>query len=97
MPTWRERGAQPRSVTLRVAASSAPSTAASGLSSSYSSGATPVPTPMTTGGPGERLHVVVAPVRQHPHPSPRCRSPGSARERRAVDRGAAAGGRPGGR
>ena len=49
MPTWRERGAHPRSVTLRVAASSAPSTAASGPSSSYSSGVTPVPTPMTTG------------------------------------------------
>ena len=49
MPTWRARGAQPRSVTLRVAASSAPSRAASGLSSSYSSGVTPVPTPMTTG------------------------------------------------
>ena len=48
MPTWRERGAQPWSVTLRVAASSAPSAAASGLSAAYSSGATPVPTPMTT-------------------------------------------------
>ena len=48
MPTWRERGAHPRSVTLRVAASSAPSMAASGLSCSYSSGVTPVPTPITT-------------------------------------------------
>ena len=39
------RGAQPRSVTLRVAASSAPSVAASGLTASYSSGVTPVPLP----------------------------------------------------
>ena len=48
MPTWRERGAHPLSVAFRVAASSAPSSAASGLSCSYSSGVTPVPTPRTT-------------------------------------------------
>ena len=35
MPTCRARGAQPLSVTLRVAASSAPSKAASGLSNEY--------------------------------------------------------------
>ena len=32
MPTWRARGSQPRSVTLRVAASSAPSASSSGSS-----------------------------------------------------------------
>ena len=48
MPTWRERGAHPRSVTFLVAPSSAPRRAASGLNCSYSSGTTPVPTPITT-------------------------------------------------
>ncbi len=47
-PIWRARGAHPRSVTFRVAASSAPNRAANGLSCSNSSGLTPAPTPITT-------------------------------------------------
>ena len=70
MPTWRERGAHPRSVTFLVAASSAPSTAASALSCPYSSGLTPVPTPMTALGTGQCLEVVVAALGEHPDPSP---------------------------
>ena len=47
MPTCRERGAQPLSVTFRVAANSASRSAANGESSAYSSGWTAAPTPMT--------------------------------------------------
>src|SRR5258708_1199613 len=47
MPIWRERGSQPRSVTLRVAPSCAPSRVRNGSPSPYASGGTPMPTPMT--------------------------------------------------
>ena len=63
-------------MTLRVAASSAPSTATSGLSSSYSSGVTPVPPPMTVRRPGQGLDVVVAPVVDDVDPSPGADGPG---------------------
>ena len=71
MPTWRERGAHPRSVTFRVAASSAPRMAASGLSCSYSSGRHAGPHADHHLSPGQRLDVVVAALGQHPDPAPR--------------------------
>jgi hypothetical protein len=48
-PTWRVLGAHALSVTLRVAASSAPRIPASGLSLGYSAIGTPLPTPADAG------------------------------------------------
>ena len=77
MPTWRDRGAQPLSVTFRVAASSAPSSAAKVESSSYSSGWMPAPTPDHDLGPGEHLDVIVTSAGHEAHTAagrdrPRC-------------------------
>ena len=82
MPTWRARGAHPLSVTLRVAASSAPSVAARAESSLVLVGSDARADTDHHVGPGQRLEVVVAALTEEPNPTERRHRPG--------DRGGAA-------
>ena len=65
IPTWRPRGAHPRSVTLRVAASSAPRTAAKGAQLFVFVRSHARADPDDDVGPRQGLDVVVAALADH--------------------------------
>ena len=66
MPTWRARGSQPSSVTLRVAPSSAPRSVAERLERVVLVGRDAAADADHDGGLGERVEIVVARAGEHP-------------------------------
>ena len=79
MPTWRARGSQPSSVTLRVAPSSAPSSVAERLERVVLVGRDAAADADHHRGLGERVEIVVAGAGEHPDASASDTSPCAAR------------------
>ena len=90
MPTWRERGAHPRSVTFLVAAELGPQEGGERAQLLVFLRRHPRPHADHHLGAGQRLDVVVAALGQHPDAAPR---PGASASRREPSRCSCAGDR----